>query len=187
MDWAPNEDGIIWFLDSIYPRIRRVVPHASFAIVGRNPSQRLRATAAKSADVEVTGNVTDVRPHLSRAEVVVVPLRIGGGTRIKIPEAMAMAKAVISTPIGAEGLPFRNGHDIRIAEHAEEFAGAVVQLLKNDSLRNTIATAARMEVVSKHSWEEVVTQAEKVLERVISRGDRTITRTETNCSVLVSP
>jgi glycosyltransferase involved in cell wall biosynthesis len=166
MDWEPNEDGILWFLDDVYPRIRRSIPGASLAVVGRNPSSRLQAIAANAPAVEITGRVGDVRPYVSKAEVVVVPLRVGGGTRIKIPEAMAMGKAVVSTPIGAEGLPFRDGREIRIAERSEEFAHAVIELLKNATLRDDIATAARQEVVKNHGWEMVVDRTEAILERV---------------------
>ncbi len=157
----------------IYPRIRQEVPDAKFSIVGRSPSSRLCAIAAQEPGVEVTGRVPDVRPYLSRSEVVVVPLRAGGGTRIKIPEAMAMAKAVVSTPVGAEGLPFQDGQEIRIAEHPEQFAQSVVQLLKNSSLRASIGTAARQAAV-RHNWALVVEQLERVLERVALRGNRVI-------------
>src|SRR5258708_2422079 len=165
MDWDPNEDGIIWFLREIYPRIRQEAPDAKFSIVGRSPSSRLCAIAAREPGVEITGRVPDVRPYLSRSEVVVVPLRAGGGTRIKIPEAMAMAKAVVSTPVGAEGLPFQDGQEILIAGHPEQFAQSVVQLLKNPSLRASIGTAARQAAV-RHNWALVVVQLERVLESV---------------------
>jgi sugar transferase (PEP-CTERM/EpsH1 system associated) len=170
MDWDPNEDGVAWFLRDIYPRIRQAVPDASFAIVGRAPSPRLRAIAEREPGVEITGWVPDVRPHLAKAEVVVVPLRIGGGTRIKIPEAMAMAKAVVSTPIGAEGLPFQDGRQIRIAEKPEQFAQAVVELLNNVPLRNSLALAARREVVNHHGWETVVARVENILEHVVRQS-----------------
>src|SRR5438046_2770243 len=116
MDWDPNEDGVVWFLENIYPLIRHTVPDASFVVVGTNHSSRLRAIAARTPAVEITGWVPDVRPYLSQAEVVVVPLRIGGGTRIKIPEAMAMGKAVVSTPIGAEGLHFQDTGELGIVD-----------------------------------------------------------------------
>jgi sugar transferase (PEP-CTERM/EpsH1 system associated) len=170
MDWDPNEDGAAWFLRDIYPRIRKAVPDASFAIVGRAPSPRLRAIAEREPGVEITGRVPDVRPHLANAEVVVVPLRVGGGTRIKIPEAMAMAKAVVSTPIGAEGLPFHDGRQIRIAEQPEQFARAVIELLKDAPLRNSIAQAARDEVVNHHGWEPVVARVEHILEHVMRQS-----------------
>ena len=167
MDWDPNEDGVVWFLLEVYPRIRRAVPNASFSIVGRAPSSRLRTMAEKEPGIELTGWVPDVRPHLAKAEVVVVPLRVGGGTRIKIPEAMAMAKAVVSTPIGAEGLPFLDGREILIAERAEQFAGAVIDLLNNIPLRHSIASAACDAVRNNHSWEGVVSRVEQILKRVV--------------------
>jgi polysaccharide biosynthesis protein PslH len=169
MDWDPNEDAVLWFLEEVYPRISKAAPHAKFSIVGRAPSSRLRATAERVPGVELTGWVPDVRPHLGKAEVVVVPLRVGGGTRIKIPEAMAMAKAVVSTPIGAEGLPFQDGREIRIAGHSEQFARAVVDLLNNGTLRDSIATQARDAVVRNHGWETVVAKVEQILKHVVSQ------------------
>jgi len=166
MDWDPNEDGILWYLRDVYPRIRQAVPNASLSVVGRNPSAQLRAVAAREPSVKVTGWVPDVRPHLARAEVVVVPLRVGGGTRIKIPEAMAMGKPVVATPVGAEGLPFCDGREIRIAEQPEQFAQAVVELLGNPSLRNSVGTLARRQVASQYSWDAVVDRLEEILEQV---------------------
>ena len=166
MDWDPNEDGILWFLREVYPRIRQAVPDVSFSVVGRNPSSHLRTIAAKGPGVKIIGRVPDVCPHLAQAEVVVVPLRVGGGTRIKIPEAMAMGKAVVSTPVGAEGLPFCDGRGIRIAEQPEEFAHAVIELLRNPSLRNSIGMHARRQVASQYSWNAVVDRLEEILEQV---------------------
>jgi sugar transferase (PEP-CTERM/EpsH1 system associated) len=170
MDWGPNEDGVLWFLRDIFPRIRKAIPRASFTIVGRAPSPRLRAIAEKEPSVEITGWVPDVRPYLAKAEVVVVPLRVGGGTRIKIPEAMAMAKAVVSTPIGAEGLPFNDRQQIRIAEQPEEFARAVAELVNSVHLRNSIGYAAREAVLTRHGWEPVVARVEEILEQVVAQG-----------------
>jgi glycosyltransferase involved in cell wall biosynthesis len=165
MDWDPNEDGVLWFMREIYPRIRREAPGARFTIVGRSPSSRLCAIAGREQGIEITGRVPDVRSYVSRSEVVVVPLRVGGGTRIKIPEAMAMGKAVVSTPIGAEGLSFKAGQEICIAESPDQFAQAVVQLLKNASFRMSIGTAAR-EAAVRHSWIHVVSRLENILQRV---------------------
>ena len=103
MDWYPNEDGVTHFIETILPRVRRDVPGATLSVVGRDPSRRMREVAAASG-VQVTGFVDDVRPHIMEAEVYVVPLRVGGGTRLKIFEALAMGKAVVSTTVGAEGL-----------------------------------------------------------------------------------
>ncbi len=171
MDWDPNEDGVLWFVREIYPRVRGEIPGARFTIVGRSPSSRLCAIAGQEQGIEITGRVPDVRSYVSQAEVVVVPLRVGGGTRIKIPEAMAMGKAVVSTPVGAEGLPFKAGQEICIAESPDQFAQAVVQLLKNSSLRTSIGSAARQAAI-KHSWIHVVSQLENVLQRVSLLGNR---------------
>ncbi|HWZ46046.1 MAG TPA: glycosyltransferase [Candidatus Saccharimonadales bacterium] len=165
MDWHPNEDGMLWFLHEVFPRIRRAAPGVSLSIVGRSPSSRLRAVAAGDPSVEITGWVADVRPHLARAEVVVVPLLVGGGTRIKIPEAMAMAKPVVSTPVGAEGLPFQDGREIRIAERPGDFAQAVLELLRNAALREEIGMAAHREVVAKCGWDGVTERLEQILDR----------------------
>jgi glycosyltransferase involved in cell wall biosynthesis len=180
MDWDPNEDGISWFLRDVYPRIRQAAPNASLAVVGRNPSPRLQALAARYPDVELTGRVADVRPYLSEAEVVIVPLRVGGGTRIKIPEAMAMAKAVVSTTIGAEGLPFHDGRDISIADKPADFSEAVITLLHDRPYRNSIATAARKIVVEKHSWDAVVDKTEEVLHELVSPDSMNDLRTGTS-------
>jgi sugar transferase (PEP-CTERM/EpsH1 system associated) len=170
MDWYPNEDGVVWFLREVFPRIRQVIPHVWFKIVGQNPSLRLRRIAEGSPAVELMGRVADVRPHVAEAEVVVVPLRVGGGTRIKIPEAMAMGKAVVSTHIGAEGLPFRNGSEIHLEDDPEAFSLAVIELLQNPNRRTVIEKAARERVVRDHSWESVVDRLEEILVRVKDDG-----------------
>ena len=132
---------------------------------GHRTSSKLLAIAARQPSVELTGWVPDVRPYLAEAEVVVVPLRTGGGTRIKIPEAMAMAKAIVSTPIGAEGLPFRDGRELLIAERPEDFVGKAVDLPSNASLRDSMGRAAREEVASNYSWTSAVDRLEQILER----------------------
>jgi len=155
MDWYPNEDGIFWFVREVYPLIRRAVPYTNLTVVGRNPSGRLRALAAEDTSVEITGTVEDVRPYVSRAEAVLVPLRIGGGTRIKIFEAMSMGRAVVSTTLGAEGLPVAAGREILLADEPEEFANAVAVLLRDLRRREAVAHAAREKVLRDHSWDTV--------------------------------
>ena len=121
MDWYPNEDAILHFIDAILPSIRREIPETTLTVVGRNPSSRLRAVAV-AAGVQVTGAVDDVRPHVAEGAVYVVPLRVGGGTRLKIFEGLAMAKAVVSTTVGAEGLPLVPGAHFLLADDPAEFA-----------------------------------------------------------------
>jgi polysaccharide biosynthesis protein PslH len=153
MDWYPNEDAVRHFIDAILPAIRREAPHTTVSIVGRDPSSRLRAAAAR-ADVQITGTVADVRPYVGQAEVFVVPLRIGGGTRLKILEGLAMGKAVVSTTIGAEGLPLVPGTHLLQADDPPEFARAVVALLREPRRRSALGAAGRR-LVREYSWAEV--------------------------------
>jgi len=159
MDWYPNEDAILHFMDAILPRIRRAVPEVSCAVVGRNPSHRLRA-AADRAGVRVTGTVDDVRPHLARASVYAVPLRVGGGTRLKIFEALAMGKAVVSTTVGAEGLPLVPGEHFLRADDPADFARAVVALLRDPVRRKMMGVAGRSLVEQRYAWARVAREFE---------------------------
>src|SRR5262249_40285487 len=129
MDWSPNEDAAVEFATHMLPRVRRRVPDARFTIVGRAPPARVKALARADGGVRVTGRVDDVRPFYEEAAVVVVPLRVGGGTRLKIFEAMAMERPVVSTTIGAEGLPVRDREDIVLADGIDAFADEVADLL----------------------------------------------------------
>ncbi len=158
MDWMPNEDGIAWFVREILPLVRREVPDASLSIVGRNPAPGVRALADEANRVVVTGTVPDIRPYLERAGAIIVPLRVGGGTRLKIFEAMAMERPIVSTTIGAEGLPYTDGTDIRIADDAAGFAAAVVQLLRDPALGATIGAAAARQVREQFGWQRVTEQ-----------------------------
>lgn len=159
MDWYPNEDAIIHFVDAILPTIRREIPEARLTVVGRSPTARLREAAA-AAGVRVTGTVEDVRPYVSKAAVYVVPLRIGGGTRLKIFEALAMGKAVVSTRVGAEGLPLEPGVHFLRADEPAEFAGAVVSLLRDPGRRKALAMAGRRLIEERFSWAQVAREFE---------------------------
>jgi glycosyltransferase involved in cell wall biosynthesis len=167
MDWYPNEDAIIHFIDTILPTIRRDFPQISLAVVGRNPSERVKRAAAV-AGVEVTGTVPDIRPYVARAAVYVVPLRVGGGTRLKIFEALAMGKAVVATGVGAEGLPIVSGEHFLRADTPAEFAGAVTALLKDPALRRTLGSAGRRLVEERYSWATVARQFETHCEEVVA-------------------
>lgn len=166
MDWYPNEDAILYFIDMILPRIRARVPEAGLTVVGRNPSERL-LSRARQARVEVTGTVDDVRPYVARGAISVVPLRLGGGTRLKIFEAMAMAKAVVSTPIGAEGLPLVPGKHFVAADGTEEFARAVVDLLEDPVRRRALGASGRRLVEERFSWRRVAKDFEAKCEEAI--------------------
>src|SRR5947199_5375242 len=155
MDWMPNDDGVLYFLRSVLPLIRREIPPLSFTIVGRKPSEKLRTAAAADPGVQVTGTVDDIRPYVEEGSVYVVPLRIGSGTRLKIFEAMAMGKAIVSTTLGAEGLPVTDKTDICLEDGPESFAAATVYLLKNDAGRERLGLAARELVEERYSWDAV--------------------------------
>ena len=166
MDWYPNEDGIVHFIEAVLPLIRREVPETELTVVGRNPSPRLLA-AARAAGVHVTGLVDDVRPHMAAASVYVVPLRIGGGTRLKIFEALSMAKAVVSTAVGAEGLPLTPGEHLLLADDPTRFAGAVTSLLRDSAGRRAIGAAGRRLVQERYSWASVTDEFESRCEEVL--------------------
>lgn len=168
MDWFPNEDGIVHFIEAVLPRIRGEVPDVSLTVVGRNPSPRVQRLAAIPG-VRVTGTVDDVRPYVAEAAVCVVPLRVGGGTRLKIFEALAMGKAVVSTTVGAEGLPLIPGTHFLQVDDPAEFAGAVVALLRDPTRRRALGSAGRHLVEERYSWSQVARAFEAMCEEVVER------------------
>jgi polysaccharide biosynthesis protein PslH len=171
MDWMPNIDGAIWFTSEVLPLLRRRHPDCSVALVGRQPSAAVTALAGKDAmrsqllrqRICVTGTVPDVRPWLHGSKVSIVPLRVGGGTRLKIYEAMAAGIPVVSTTIGAEGLDVADGETIRLADSAAAFADACAELLDNAPARRRMAAAARTMVAERYSWEAVTDVFERYL------------------------
>jgi polysaccharide biosynthesis protein PslH len=163
MDWEPNIDAVLYFCRDIFPRILARFPSAIFQIVGRNPHRSVQRLSSQS--VQVTDTVPAVIEHLRQATVVVVPLRIGGGTRLKIFEAMATGRAVVSTSIGAEGLAVASGRDIILADDAETFADAVVRLLDDATLRRQYEQAAA-HLAAQCDWGKVAQQFAAVLEQV---------------------
>jgi glycosyltransferase involved in cell wall biosynthesis len=165
MDWTPNQDAILYFAEAILPKIQKELGDASLWVVGRKPSERLKELARKLPGIHVTGAVDDIRPYIARSAVYVVPIRIGGGTRIKIYEAMAMGKPVVSTTVGAEGLPVENGRDLFLEDDPERFAAVVVQLLRSPRLSRQLGEAARRLVETSYSWAAVAGELAETLER----------------------
>lgn len=155
MDWLPNEDGIRFFLREIMPLIKSKVPDSTLTVVGRNPPASLVEMSKSDSSLIVTGRVDDVRPYIEKAAAYVVPLRIGGGTRLKIFEAMAMEKAVVSTTIGAEGLPLEHGVELLLADEPQAFADAVVKVLTDASYAAELGRRAAANVRQNHGWEPV--------------------------------
>lgn len=170
MHWLPNEDAILYFVNEILPLIAAEVPNVTLSVVGRNPSQRVQELR-KNKNLRVTGRVDDVRPFVAEAAVYVVPLRVGSGTRLKIFEAMAMGKAVISTTVGAEGLPVCDGEHLLLADTPERFAEKTVALLRNRQQREQLGMNARRLVERSYSWTSVTKVFESVLEAVGTRSE----------------
>ncbi len=159
MDWFPNEDAMLYFMKEVLPKVQAEIPETSMSIVGRNPSERLR-TAAILAGVEVTGTVPDIRPWLDKAAVYIVPLRIGGGTRLKIYEALSMGMAVVSTTIGAEGLSLIDDVHLLRADTSEKFARNIVTLLKYPAMRTSFGEAGRLLMEENYGWSKIAHQFE---------------------------
>lgn len=179
MDWEPNVDAVEYFCRDIWPSIQAKVSAARFRIVGRNPHRRVQKLASSS--VEVTGPVPSVVDHLRESAVVVVPLRVGGGTRLKIYEAMATGKAVVSTSVGAEGLDVHHGQDIVLADVPVAFAGAVTALLQDVELRRRYERAAAA-LAAKYDWAAIGDKFGQVLETVTGTASRDSSRyAEINC------
>ena len=166
LDWLPNVDGLRWFVAEVWPLVRRDHPEARLRLVGRNPTSEIQSLA-EHPGVELVGPVPDTRPWLADSEVSIVPLRIGGGTRLKVFEAMAMGLPVVSTPLGAEGLQVQSGEHLLLAEGAEKVAEAVVRLLRSEELRMALGRAARNLVVTRFSSESVARQFEAVCQRAV--------------------
>ena len=171
MDWLPNEDAIQYFTKEILPRIRQAVPDVVLTVVGRNPYQSLVELSRRDPSVVVTGRVEDVRPYMERAAAYVVPIRIGGGTRLKIYEAMAMEKPIVSTRIGAEGLPVEDGRELLLADEPEDFASRVVRVLKDEAFAEALGRRAGLVVRERFGWDRVSERFAEICEEAVQMKD----------------
>jgi glycosyltransferase involved in cell wall biosynthesis len=161
----PNIDGIRWFVQESWPQITRACPDARLKILGKGAPPEVQALAGPG--IEVTGFVEDLRPHLASAAAVVVPLRLGGGTRLKIVEAMAMARPVVSTTLGAEGIDARPGGELVIADAPDAFAAAVAHLLQEPAAGARLGSAARRLAEERYSWERAATAMEGLFGQIL--------------------
>jgi sugar transferase (PEP-CTERM/EpsH1 system associated) len=168
MDWLPNEDAILFFAREILGKIRAEVPGVKLTVVGRNPSRRLINELKEYPEIDVVGWVEDVRPFISRHALYIIPLRIGGGTRIKVYEAMAMGKAVVSTAVGVEGLPVADGVNVIIADDPDNFARSVIRVLRDREMRSRIEKGARDFVEKNVSWEKAAETFRSICCRVVN-------------------
>jgi glycosyltransferase involved in cell wall biosynthesis len=162
MDFRPNVDGVMWFAQRVLPFILSEVPQAHFYVVGQRPHPRLESLRRDPA-VTITGFVPHSPPYIAGAAVYVVPLRIGGGTRLKVLEAMALGKAVVSTSLGSEGFrSMRPGKHLRVEDDEVAFAQAVVALLRDPSQREALGQAARCLVTAQHDWAMIASRWDAV-------------------------
>lgn len=162
MDFRPNIDGMAWFCETVWPLARTLRPTLRLEIVGRDPVPRVQALASTSAGIAVTGAVPDVRPFIARAGIVVVPLRVGGGTRLKVLEAMAVGKAIVATRLGAEGLDLVDGREAVLADAPEAMARALAELAADGPRRAELGRAARARAERDYRWEGLVRGMEEV-------------------------
>jgi sugar transferase (PEP-CTERM/EpsH1 system associated) len=162
MDWLPNEDAIKYFTEQILPLVRQKMPNVTLTVVGRNPYPGLLELGKRDSSITVTGRVEDVRPYIEQAAAYVVPLRIGGGTRLKIYEAMALEKAIVSTTIGAEGLPLESGTHLLLADEPAKFAEAVVRVLSDKQLATGLGRRAAATVREQFGWDRAAGKFEEI-------------------------
>lgn len=155
LDWLPNMDAVSWLLEDVWPHVRAARPELILDVVGRRPARRVRRAVENAPGAELWPDVPDVRDYLWRADLVVVPLRAGGGTRLKIFEALACGKAVVSTTIGAEGLPVEQDRHLIVEDEPQRFAEAILHLLDDPSTRERLEENGRRFVEENYSWERV--------------------------------
>ena len=152
MNMFANRDAVEWFLEAAWPSIRQRVPQVRFVAIGQRPSQGILDAAASDASIVVPGHVPDVRTWVAPAAVYVVPMRVGGGTRLKVLDAMAQGKAIVSTTLGAEGIQGEDGRHFVLADTGSDFADRVVDLLQDDARRRRLGAEARERVEHRYAW-----------------------------------
>lgn len=172
MDWMANIDAMHYFVGDIWGEVRKKFPVASLTIVGRNPSAGIKAMEKPSSGVRVTGTVDDVRPFLNESAAMIVPLRVGGGTRIKIFEGMSTGIPVISTRIGAEGLPVTDGSDILLADNPHDFVARITDLFQDPDRAARMGAAGRLLVKTRFGWDGVSRMFEGYCHQACEKGSR---------------
>ncbi len=155
MDWLPNEDAVLYFASNILPIIKKEFSDFHLTVVGRNPSPRLIKQISSVPEIKLTGWVDDVRPYIAKAGVYIIPIRIGGGTRMKIYEAMAMGKAIVATSIGAEGLTVTDEENIFLEDDPYEFSKKIIMIRKDSEMRERLSRNASAYVRKHCSWQQV--------------------------------
>ena len=173
LNWIPNIDGLAWFIAEVLPRIRERKPDCTLAVVGRRPGPEIHRLVGADPRILLRADVPDIRPYLWGARAAVVPLKVGGGTRLKIYEAMAAGTPQISTVVGAEGLVAEHGKNILLADSAEEFAAACLLVLEQENTRKHISESALQMVTDRFGWAQVGGEFEQILEGTLAGRQRT--------------
>lgn len=162
MFWPPNVEGVLWFARQVWPLVREQIPEAAFTVVGKNPPEQIKALVGQAAGINVTGYVTDPQPYLERAKTFIVPLFSAGGMRVKIIDGWCWGLPIVSTTIGAEGIQYREGENILIADDAQSFAAAVVQVLQDRAMNHSLRENGRRWAEEKYSWQRVYPEWDQV-------------------------
>lgn len=168
MDWLPNVEGILWFYKEVFPLIKEIIPEAKLYIVGKNPPGYIKKL--RSEYIIVSGFVEDVRGIMAKCQVFIVPLKTGSGMRIKILNALAMGRPIVSTSIGCEGIEVQNGKNICIANTREEFAQGVIELMKNESIRKRLGEEGIKLVKEKYKWEQIAEKITDEYNKIIEKA-----------------
>jgi glycosyltransferase involved in cell wall biosynthesis len=163
LDWYPNVHGLRRFRAETWPRLRDGRPQLKLLLAGRNPASSVRHWAQTDPSVKLVADPSDIRPCIASGAVFVCPIYDGGGTRLKLLDAMAMGKAIVSTTIGAEGLEVTDGEHLLLADSAEAIAAQIIRLLDNNALRKHLETQAREFVVQRYSWNAIAPRLLRLL------------------------
>lgn len=170
MFWPPNVDGVLWFAREVYPLVRAAVPEVEFAVVGARPPATVQRLAEEDPSIAVTGYVEDPRPYLERSAALIVPVRAGGGMRVKILEALARGLPIVTTTIGYEGIDLVPGEHVLVGDTPAEFAAALIRLLRDPALGRRLAAAGRGVAEDRYDWQVVNPQVETVFEQALARA-----------------
>jgi len=170
MQMFANRDAVEWFLEAIWPKLKAAIPGIKFLAVGQHPSAKVLAASAADPDVEAPGFVPDVRTWVARASVYIVPLRVGGGTRLKMVDAMAQGKAIVATTVGAEGIEGEDGQHFLLRDTADDFATATIKLLNDARAREELGRAARQRAEAVYAWPLLGAQLADCYQRVIAEA-----------------
>lgn len=170
MFWPPNVEGVLWFAQEVFPQVLAQVPGTRFVIVGKNPPPEVYRLPAQISHVEVTGYVADPVPYLAETAVFIVPVRAGGGMRVKIPDAWCWGTPIVSTTIGAEGIELQHGVHALIADTPEALAAAVVRVLQNPALGEQLRQKGRQWVEEHYNWRKVYSRWDEVYSKLVAES-----------------